>query len=229
MRGFRRISVLFGVLIVALGLSAQTHYRPRLSIGGRAGISMGKITFSPSVKEQWTYGTTGAVTFRYCEEKLFALVGEVGWVQRGWAEDFEESSLRYRRELTYVQIPLLAQIYFGSRRFKTFINLGPQIAFLVGERIDSNFDYRNAFDDPAFPSRNRKIEQMSMAIHDRFDYGISGSLGFEFFVRPRHSILLEGRYYFGLGNIFSATKADVFGASRNMSIEVTLGYQFRIQ
>lgn len=41
--------------------------------------------------------------------------------------------------------------------------------------------------------------------------------------------MLEGRYYYGLGNIFSAKKKDEFSASRGTAIEVTLGYMFHIK
>ena len=123
----------------------------------------------------------------------------------------------------------MTHIYFGSSRFKCFVNLGPQICYMVGDEIKSNFDYHHPESVEAFPNRNRMTEQMWTPIKNKFDYGICGSLGGEFFVQPRHSILLEARYYFGLGNIYPATKADTFSASRAMSIEVSLGYFFRLK
>ena len=41
--------------------------------------------------------------------------------------------------------------------------------------------------------------------------------------------MLEGRFYYGLGNIFHSAKKDVFSASRGMSIELTLGYMIRVR
>ena len=76
---------------------------------------------------------------------------------------------------------------------------------------------------------NRQTAQLSMDITGKFDYGICGGLGFEFYVSPRNSIFVEGRYYYGLGNIYPSSKADTFGASRNMSIEATIGYNFRLK
>lgn len=54
---------------------------------------------------------------------------------------------------------------------------------------------------------------------NKFDYGITAGAGIEFYLRPRHSIVLEARYYFGLGNIFPSTKADYFSASRASAIK----------
>lgn len=224
-----RLLVAIAALLTAIGMSAETHYKPHISIGGRAGATLGQMSFSPSVKEKWNTGTTGAVTFRYTEEKLFGLIAEFGWVQRGWAEDFELAPISYRRTLTYLQLPILTHIYFGTRRFKGFVNLGPQVAYLIGDDIKADFDYRNPLSDPRFPSRSRRTEQLYTDVHNRFDYGICAGVGCEFYVHPRHSVLLEGRFYYGLGNIFPSSKADVFGASRCMSIEVSLGYFFRLK
>lgn len=189
---------------------------------------MGQISFSPSVKQLWNMGSTGAVTFRYTEEKIFGLIAELGWVQRGWKENYELNPFSYNRTLTYINLPILTHIYFGSRRFKGFINLGPQVAYLIGDKISADFDYTNVSAVPNYPS-NRRYEQLDMPINSKFDYGICASLGMEFYVQPRHSLLLEARYYYGLGNIFSAKKADVFSASRPMSIEISIGYNFRIR
>ena len=68
-----------------------------------------------------------------------------------------------------------------------------------------------------------------MDISSRFDYGITAGVGCEYYLSPRRSITLEARYYFGLGNIFPSSKADTFSASRSTSIEISVGYNFRLQ
>lgn len=230
MSPINRILVVFVLAIVSMaGATAQTHYDAHVSIGGHAGVSFSRIEFSPSVRETFTMGTTGAVSFTYAEEKLFGLVIELGWANRGWKEDFEESSLSYHRNLTYITLPVMTNISFGTRRFKCFINLGPEFGYLLSEKITANFDYNNLSSVTDWPERQRMTDQLAMKVHNKFDYGITGGLGFEFYVKPRHSITVEGRYYFGLGNIFPSSKADVFSASRCSSIEATVGYKFRLK
>lgn len=229
MKLLRSIILLALVAVASIGASAETHYKPHISIGGRAGAGMAKMSFSPAVKQTWNTGTAGAFTFRYTEEKLFGLIAEFGWAQRGWKEDYEEAPFNYSRTLTYLELPILTHIYFGSRRFKAFINLGPQVSYMLGEDISANFDYKNPASEPSFPIRNRMTEQLRTEIANRFDYGICASAGGEFYVQPRHSVVLEARFYFGLGNIFPATKADTFSASRSMAFEFTLGYNFRVK
>lgn len=225
---FRLIAILISIMFF-FGANAQTHYRAHISMGGKAGVSLGRLDLSPSVPQSWLMGTCGAVTFRYTEEKLFGLVAELGWAQRGWKENFEEAPLQYQRTLTYVSLPIMTQIIFGGRRAKCFINLGPQVSFMIAENIKSNFDYHNPSSVTDWPERQRQTDQLAMPVHNKFDYGIAGGAGAEFYIKPRHSITLEARYYFGLGNIFRARKSDVFSASRCTAIEVTLGYFFRLK
>ena len=225
--------VVISATCILSGLSTvrgETHYEPHIWLGGRAGMSMSRMSFSPSVSQRWLTGSTGAITFRYSEEKIFGVIAEFGWEQRGWSENFGDGNpLRYSRQLTYLHLPILSHIYFGSSRFKGFVNLGPEIGCLLGSSISSNFDYSNPTSSADWPSRNRQTEQLTAEISNKFDYGISAGLGVEFYIRPRHSVVVEARYYYGLGNIFPSSKADTFSASRSMSIDVTLGYNFRIK
>ncbi len=222
-------AIVAAFLSAAAPVAAQTHYKPHISVGVKGGMSMAEMSFSPSVKQTWNNGSTGAVTIRYTEEKLFGLIAELGWSQRGWKEDFEDSPCSYSRSLTYLQLPLLTHIYFGSPRFKCFVNLGPEFSYMISDKISSNFDYRDPLNAEGFPTKARMTEQMSMEVANKFDYGITGGIGVEFYVSPRNSITLEGRYYFGLGNIYPSAKADTFSASRNTAIEITVGYNFRLK
>ena len=99
---------------------------------------------------------------------------------------------------------------------------------MISDGIKANFNYTEAATLPSFP-KNRRYEQLSLKIKNRFDYGITAGAGVEFVIRRRHSITLEGRYYYGLGNIFPSSRSDEFSSSRGSSILVTLGYLFRLK
>lgn len=225
----RHLAILIVLFLTVFSAEAETHYKPHISVGGHAGMTMSEISFSPSVKQSWVNGMGGGVAVRYAEEKIFGLIAELNFEQRGWQENFEESPLAYSRTLTYLSVPFMTHIYFGSSRFKGFVNLGPEFGLLLGESTSSNFDHGNPFASSDFPTDNRMTEQMVTEVKNKLDYGITAGIGCEYYVHPRHSILMEARLYYGLGNIFPSSKADTFSASRNMSIEVTLGYYFRIK
>lgn len=230
-----RLLLCLVLTVTGLSATAETHYKPRISVGARGGVSLSRITLSPAVRQGWLVGSAGSVTFRYTEEKLFGLIAELGWNQRGWSENFtdpnsnEKNPLMYRRTLTYINLPVMTHIYFGTRRMKFFFNAGPEISYMIASGISSNFDYRNPTSSPYWPSRARQTDQLTMEISNRFDYGIAAGLGGEFYVNPRNSLSLEARFYYGLGNIFPAKVSDRFSASRCMSLEVSLGYWFRIK
>lgn len=217
--------------VLPVGVQAQREYSPNFSVGVRGGATLSSMSFSPEVHQSMVQGMTIGVTARYTEERFFGLIAEINLTQRGWKENFardEAPQFQYKHTLTYVQIPLLTHIYFGSRKVKCFFNLGPEAGFLISEKIDANFDYMNFASIEGFPQGYRTNEQLKMDIQNSFDYGIAGGVGIEFFINRRNSVQLEGRYYFGLGNIFNASKRDYFAASRGSSIEVTLSYMFRV-
>ena len=64
--------------------SAQAHYVSKVSIGGKAGITMSKMSFSPSTKQSFVLGKTAGVTFKYWEERNFGLIAEINYELRGW-------------------------------------------------------------------------------------------------------------------------------------------------
>jgi len=217
------------MLLVAGGLlaGAQTHYKAHVSVGGHAGMAMSEMSFSPSVDQSWKNGVLIGAHIRYQEEKLFGLIGEINFVQRGWKERFDDNTLSYSRTLTYITVPLMTHISFGSNRFKGFVNLGPEFGFNIADSRSANFDYDNPLASGV--PENRQTEQMYAPLSGHFDYGITAGLGCEYYVRPRHSLMFEVRFYYGLGNIFPSSKADTFSASRCMTLAATLGYSFRLR
>ncbi|MDE7427012.1 MAG: PorT family protein [Muribaculaceae bacterium] len=226
---FRLITLLCIAAWSSHHVAAQAHYKPHISVGARVGASLAETSFSPSVKQTWLPGECGAVSIRYAEEKLFGLVAELGWSARGWKENFEDTPFSYTRRLTYITLPVMTHISFGGKRALCFINLGPEIGYIVSENISSNFDYMNPAAVSDFPLNGRMTQQLSMKLKNKFDYGITAGLGGEFYLTPRHSITAEARFYYGLANIFPSSKSDVFSASRAMSFEFTLGYFFRLK
>ena len=72
-------------------------------------------------------------------------------------------------------------------------------------------------------------DQLTLPIKNKFDYGISAGAGVEWIMNRKHSFNLEGRFYYGLNNVFSSKKTDPFSGSNSMSIMLTLGYYYRIK
>lgn len=216
------------LLATDFSASAQTHYSSNVAIGAKGGVDLSQVMFNPSVHQKFAMGMTAGVMFRYIEENHFGLIAELNFAQHGWEEDFEDAPYKYTRTTDYIELPVLAHIFFG-RRGRFFFNAGPQIGYYIGDKISSNFNLSEMAVLPGFPNRNRMNDQMKMKITQKLDYGISAGLGAEFNLNRRNSIALEARFYFGLGNLFPSKRIDTFSASNQLSLSATLGYWFRVK
>ena len=67
---------------------------------------------------------------------------------------------------------------------------------------------------------NTIIAQESMDVENKFDYGIAAGAGIEYSSRHIGHLLLEARYYYGLGNIYGSSKRDYFSKSNFSNIDI---------
>lgn len=224
---YKIVILLFFIFAINKSL-AQTHYSSNVSIGAKAGIEMPYVFFNPSVKQSLPVGAACGIMFRYVEESHFGLIAEANFVQRGWKENFEDADFKYRRTINYIEIPVLAHIYFG-RRGKFFINAGPEVSFVVNESTSSNFDYIDLSNVKDFPIKYRTTYQYDLPAQNKVDFGICAGIGGEFNINKKNAINLEARFYYGIGNLMKAGRRDPFRASNAMAVSVTCGYWFRIK
>ena len=226
---FRLAAATAAMMISLLSASAlgQSHYAANLSVGARAGADISRNFFNPSVKQLMKPGALAGVTFRYVEENHFGLIAELNWIQRGWKENFEGAPYVYERNIDYLQLPVMAHIYFG-RRGRFFINAGPLVALRLGDSVKCNFDTDNTSSLPDFPKWH-SLKQYDEPIRQTIDYGICAGIGGEFLITPRHSLSLECRFYYGLGNLFGSSRRDNYNASNSMALEFSLGYWIRVK
>ena len=224
-----KYSLLLAALLMSVAAHALDFSAHNFSIGAKGGMSLSRVNFQSSVPQQMIPGMVLGGTFRYIEEKHFGIIAEFNLEQRGWKEDFKPlEGYSFKRQFTYLQLPLLTHIYFGSDKVRFFVNAGPEIGIMIGEKTSGNFDYAHADENEDFQNSFRKIEQFTLPVDRKFDYGISAGLGMEVNVAPRHAINLEGRFYYGLNDVFSNRKSDPFQGSSSMSIMITLGYNIRL-
>ena len=227
-------------------LHAQVgDHRNDLSVGFNGGYTMSNVGFSPNVPQSQLGGFTAGATIRYTCEKYFksicAIVAEVNLTQMGWKESitdqdnnpvinaFSNEAEQYQRQLTYIQVPLMARLGWGRERkgFQAFFQLGPQLGFFLNDKVTTNFEYdnRNISDRVGV---QQYAYQDTIEIQNKFDYGIAVGLGAEYSIPKAGHILLEGRYYYGLGNLYGDTKRDFFGSSNFGNIVIKLTYLFDI-
>ena len=238
------IIIILSILTFSPSFAQVGEYRNDFAIGGSAGYTMSNIAFVPTVPQGELGGLTFGFTARYTCEKYFssicAVVGEVNYAQIGWQERIWDKkdqpvvmlsdttqSLAYSRKMAYVQIPFMARLGWGRERsgLQFFFQLGPQIGFFLNEKTETNFDRLTE-------TKNQRssyvVAQDTMAVENKFDYGIVVGGGVEFSNRHLGHFILEGRYYYGLGNIYGNSKSDYFGKSNFGQIVIKATYLFDI-
>ena len=223
MRALRYILLFIAILCWHTGWAQRSDYQPEFTVGVKGGTTLSRVSFTPTVTQSQLLGYTGGVSIRYIEEKYFGLIAEVNFTQCGWNETFDTDPYTYSHTLNYVTVPFLTHFFFGNRIVRGFINAGPQIGFLLSDSYKSSFDIYNL---PEFSQKSKVKEIYTMDIAHKIDYGIMAGAGIEFRIAKSHGIVLEGRYYYGLGDIFNNRKKDVFSASHNQIITISLGYLY---
>ena len=236
--------ILFLGLICTFNAVAQVgQHRNDFSIGFNGGYVLSSVSFSPSVPQKMHGGVTGGLSLRYVCEKYFntvcSIYAEVNYASLGWRDKIQDvnnapvineitgEAEAYSRTINYIQVPIMAHLAWGkeSRGVQFFINLGPQFGIYLNESTKMNFD---------FEKRNRTagsssiVAQDTMAVEKKFDYGIAAGIGLEYTVPRVGHFLVEGRYYYGLGNIYGDSKRDYFGRSNFGNIILKMTYLFDI-
>lgn len=233
--------LLFSCATVA---SAQIgQHRNDFSIGVNGGYTLSNVGFTPKVTQSLLGGTTAGLSCRYVCEKYFSTIcsiyGEVNYMQMGWKERILTTDNQpvinavsglpeqYSRTLNYLQVPVFAHLAWGKEHsgMQFFFQLGPQFGYLLSEKTTTNFNFK---DRNTADRSNVVCAQDTMAVENKFDYGIAAGAGIELSVRRVGHFLLEGRYYYGLGNIYGDSKRDYFSKSNNSSIVVKLTYLFDV-
>ncbi len=221
--GLRSSAHRFGFsLLLLIGLAggmahARTPFKPELAVGASFGTTFSYVSFMPKVQHGMKMGYTAGATLRWLTERYLGLQAELNFAQYGWKEAFEEEPrYHYERAINYVELPFMTHIYYGNDRFRVYLNLGPKIGYAISERTDENL---------AGATPNLTNEQHGMPIEKRFDWGLCGGPGIELRTGIGN-FLIEGRYYYALGDIYNSRKGDVFSKSSTQAISAKITYLF---
>ena len=202
--------------------SQTNSFVPEWSFGVNSGLTFSKVSFNSriSIPQESLIQFSGGLTGRYISDKHFGIQVELNYSQRGWKELTDTVYLnRYSRSLSYLELPFLTHIYFDlGKHVRLIFNLGPQIGYYIGSK-----ELEREINDP-----DRESSYYDLPVQKPFDYGLKGGMGLELQTKAG-SFIIDGKYYFGLSDIFNNTKADLFQASPNKIIGVNLTYLFKLR
>ena len=231
----KRFSLFLICTVLGGMLFAQKQTFPtELYIGAGGGGVAANMSFVPSIPQKIIYSYQGGIAAKYVTEKHLGLLTEVNLTRKGWHEEFDaeqEEEFAYERALTYIDVPFMTHVYFGNKTRFVF-NAGPQISLLIGENarmsqaLSDDVEARKA----AAPDAPIGVQYAPRSEMKRVDYGLIGGMGLE--LRTAIGLFdLEGRYYFGLGDIFTSRRSDkaYFTRSAHRVIMAKLTYYIQVK
>jgi len=223
------------ILSTICGQSSKNKFKREWNIGVGFGPTFSAVDFrdnygqTVSTKSLMQYH--GGISVRYLSEKNLGIIAELNYSQQGWEQDFKydvdnpEYSLNaHKHTLNYFEIPVMTHIYFG-RKVRFVINLGPKISYLISDSEEIN-DHLSNYLKSGDIGQYTITHQYYRKAEKKFDYGIIAGMGLELRTGIGH-FLLEGRYSFGLGDIYNNTKSDFFQRSANRVISARLTYYIK--
>ncbi len=208
-------------LATLTGTMAQNLHSNEFAVGASFGMNFSSVNFSPRVMTKMSQGFNSGLVARWNTQKNLGLQAELNFSQQGWDELFEENpTYKYTRTINYLEVPFFTHIHFGNDKFKFYVNLGPKIGFAINEKTDLNPNESNQN-----PGANN---QHNMPIEQKFDWGLCGGPGIELRTGIGY-FLLEGRYYYALGNIYHSRKSDYFNQSASQVLSARIIYLLPIR
>lgn len=222
-------------LLLLFSLSARAQVGDQLAtlaVGVSGGGTASFVEFSPHIKQNAQPGFTGGFVLRYTSEQYFSMFCatqlEVNYIQRGWNELIEDGSYNtFSCTTSYIEVPFMAHLSWGKRDrgSQFFFNAGPCIAWNIGKTEHYGFTEEHPWNVSNRP--NRVVYQYGKPIDNPFEYGIAAGLGTEL-KTTAGNYTIEARYFYGLSDMYSNRKADVFGRSANNTITLKVAALFDI-
>lgn len=217
--------------MVVLWADAQKNtFKPELYIGAGGGYMFAKVDFQPKVSQVMKMEFRVAYRLNIYRKSYLGLLVEVNFAQRGWKESFDANSdyAFYTRTLNYLEIPLMTHVYAGNK-VRFIFNIGPSNRHFAWQQLgyESGFERICGCTNGFSRRRGADLEQRYDEANKKFDYGIIAGTGLQF-KTGIGDFDLEGRYYFGLGDVFNNTVSDYYSRSAHRVIEAKLTYSIKI-
>lgn len=233
------ILLLLSSLFTVVVNGQSKKFEPEWNVGVGFGPTFSSVSFDPnralnyggmiSTKNLQQY--SGGFAIRYITEKNLGLIAELNYSQQGWEQYFEPSQsgtpspYEHSHQLNYIELPILTHIYFGDK-VRFFVNLGPKLSFLISDSEKMNQALSGALASGDLGTSFMTYQYYRMA-EKKIDYALMGGLGLEFRTGIGN-FALEGRYTFGLGDIYNNKKSDFFNRSANRVISAKLTYYVKL-
>ncbi|GHA79048.1 Outer membrane protein beta-barrel domain-containing protein [Pontibacter akesuensis] len=220
--------------LVCLGYAAEAQ---TISVGPRVGATFAKINYSGDDAdeandqvESVTGLQVGAVANVMLSDML-SFQPEILVVQKGAKEEYSEEdefgsfSTEGKVKTTYLEVPLLAKLSFGSESLKGFVTAGPSIGYWMSGKVEGEVSYTDFDGEQVTETVDEKIDFDEDEDYNRTELGASVGVGLAYKIGAG-SLNLDVRYGFGLSSVYDFEEDDV--KERNRVLGVSLAYLFSL-
>lgn len=214
--------ILFFILLIFMVLSADAQ----LSVGVRGGFGAFGAHFEPASlngNQERLYEPCFGLVGIFNDKNNAGIQAEVNYTIKGWREEDEDvKGSEYKREITYIEVPVMAHVELGRSWFRIIGLLGPYVAFKQGEKTKSvNYD-----DNIAYNSN----DLYNQTVRD-IDFGNKVGLGFRINAGKYISAFVDVRYDMQIAggqNIFKKQPNGI-QASRLSELGGSVGIVFNLR
>lgn len=206
--------------LAAQGEGERKPFRQQVWLGAHGGVMASRFSFTPSVRQRVHVGYVGGGFVRYDVERGASLQVELNYQRTGWRERFDDATASYQRDLDYLDLPILSHLYFQLAGARIFLHAGPFLGYQLSESAQLTGESTMSETDNL---------RHALATRHRLFWGLGGGPGVSIPLGSRQRIELEGRFVYGLGNLFSTERTAAYVQSNEMRFGLTLNYLFRLR
>jgi hypothetical protein len=124
----------------------------------------------------------------------------------------------------YVTLPILARLTFGQK-LQFFFNTGGSISFLT-KQSESYKGTQTVVTGGNSQTTTFESEGSNLSDYKKFNFGLSGGIGFGVPIEKRWNLSLELRSYFGLSNILHENYYKRIARSNSLNLLLGVSYKF---
>lgn len=207
----KKIILIFGgILFLTITLKAQEVINPnRISIGPRLGFSNSTFAMDDFNTKPRLTPTLGLM-FLYSRQETFGIGADLMYTPMGANIQIPSNghTTELSTQLHYLHLPVQAFYFFNlGQNFHPKVGIGPYVSLLLNS--SEKFQGNNV-------QTAREFET--------WDYGLIGTLGFNYLLTSRFWLNTDFRYAHGFANVNSSNVNGTTIKNRNISATVGIGF-----
>lgn len=196
--------------LVIVGLSAEVHGQPSVSLGVKAGASFSGFRGDDAGDIDFRKGLAGGLFVNISPLKALSIQPELLFQQKGAVNENEDFNFREDVEIGYLNVPVLLKLRLPIGKFYPHVYAGPQFSYA----------FKSTYSVSALDLGDIEREV------DLRNYDVGGVFGFGLDVELLDHLFLTGDVRYGLGGIRLDDNDDVDLKNKDISVMVGAGFRF---